>query len=508
MVVVKQEAGLVPLQVKLEPGLAPEIKQEERRQQLPQKAAQVKVEEAGWRKLPGRRPAIKRKSAPIAASSEVQWRSEGVPQVLCQQRVFDRRVERLAWMPAQQHSSAPRLAVSSHGGDVALSPPSTGGGPVIPPTTDGWALVVRGKGKGGAVLDLAFQEQGTGSCVLWTAGHDGYVRVHDAERAEPLAALSTRSFGSAPRAGFCCDHWFTCLCVPRSFITSSSTGADRQQQLVLAGCNEGWATALCSNGGGSRGAGEELGVAWRKQWHKTKVTVMARHPSSTHLVVSGSTDGTMRLWDLRAVGGGSSSLPAVGCGALKSWEVGAGVNHACWSPCGSQLLVTASDSRLLLYNEPHSGGGDASKRCEITPHPHRFYQHLTPIRGSWHPSAPLIAIGRYPAKGATSAHEQQRGIDLFTTRNPVKSEIKREQLGEAKFARAGETTRSVPACHWAGRLGTSVSGVQAGGPCFSPDGQLLAAMTGHSVIVYSVAPDTDSLPDATAAKRLSKLAQT
>jgi len=30
------------------------------------------------------------------------------------------------------------------------------------------------------------------------------------------------------------------------------------------------------------------------------------------------------------------------------------------------------------------------------PHPHRQFQHLTPIRATWHPLVDLIVVGRYP----------------------------------------------------------------------------------------------------------------
>ena len=154
-----------------------------------------------------------------------QWTGEEQSySVWHQERLFDRRCERLAWNV--DSSGQQRLAVSSHGGDVIVSSGTA-------EDWSSWDLLVRGRGKGGAVLDLGFSGAG-----LYTAGHDGYVCVHDVDMAVPKASLHTsKAFGSTPRPGFCCDHWFTCLSLATD--SSRSTGT-----AVLAGCNEGWLAAL------------------------------------------------------------------------------------------------------------------------------------------------------------------------------------------------------------------------------------------------------------------------
>jgi WD40 repeat protein len=107
------------------------------------------------------------------------------------QRFFDRRVERVVWSPRSRST----LAVGSHGGDVYL-----------------WnyenelrtSKIVDGCGKGGAINDMKFSQEGD---RLYTVGHDGHIRSHDTETAVAVHSFATKSFGSVPKPGNCCDHW-------------------------------------------------------------------------------------------------------------------------------------------------------------------------------------------------------------------------------------------------------------------------------------------------------------
>lgn len=105
--------------------------------------------------------------------------------VLTQQRLFDRRAERACWLPASGGgSSGARLAVSSHGGDVVLSAPVG-----TEDWTTEWQQLVVGKGKGGAVLDLAFTSHDT----LVTCGHDGAIRGECSGYAHRNSTILTNS---------------------------------------------------------------------------------------------------------------------------------------------------------------------------------------------------------------------------------------------------------------------------------------------------------------------------
>ena len=107
------------------------------------------------------------------------------------QRFFDRRVERVVWSPRSRST----LAVGSHGGDVYL-----------------WnyenelrtSKIVDGCGKGGAINDMKFSQEGD---RLYAVGHDGHITAHDTETAVAIHSFGTKSFGSVPKPGNCCDHW-------------------------------------------------------------------------------------------------------------------------------------------------------------------------------------------------------------------------------------------------------------------------------------------------------------
>ena len=48
------------------------------------------------------------------------------------------------------------------------------------------------------------------------------------------------------------------------------------------------------------------------------------------------------------------------------------------------------------------------------PHPHRQFQHLTPVRGTWHPLVDMIVAGRYPdPKFPGTIPDELRTIDFF-----------------------------------------------------------------------------------------------
>ena len=413
-----------------------------------------------------------------AAGIVAEWESAAV---LKQQRLFDRRAERACWLTSSCGGSAPRLAVSSHGGDVVLSASTD-----TDEWTTEWEQLVVGKGKGGAVLDLAFPAADCGSTLV-TCGHDGAIRKHDVEEGAQIASLSTADLGSTTRPGFECDHWFTCL----------SVAPDGRQ--ILGGCNQGWLT--CLDGG--------CDLSWRCRLHstgKSKLTAVARHPQLEHIIATGATDRKLRLWDLRTLGSspGATTAAATGSGGkgkalahepIVEWSFESSVNGICWSPCGGhRLLVTAQQRELHVLEQPLLRGAGGTPSCRaFAQHAHRFYQHLVNFRASWHPASDrVLCIGRYPEKGDA---DKTQGIDLYTV-------ARGRAADDSAAAAAGVVAAAGPGggagggggggggggagleCVLAGRLGTCMNGVQAGKCEWSPDGTHLASLTGHSVVVY------------------------
>lgn len=144
--------------------------------------------------------------------------------------------------------------------------------------------------------------------------------------------------------------------------------------------------------------GKEL---WNLRMHKKKVTHVALNPSCDWLLATASVDQTVKIWDLRQVRGKASFL----CSLPHKHPV----NSACFSPDGARLLTTDQKNELRVYSA-------SQWDCPVglIPHPHRHFQHLTPIKASWHPRYNLIVVGRYPDPNFKScAPYELRTIDVF-----------------------------------------------------------------------------------------------
>ena len=90
-------------------------------------------------------------------------------------------------------------------------------------------------------------------------------------------------------------------------------------------------------------------------------------PREPWLFISTSVDANVKVWDIRNVKDRKS--------ALTSLEHVKPVNSAYFSRVdGTRLLTTDQHSQLRVYRSPH---WDLDR---ILPHPHRQFQHLTPIK--------------------------------------------------------------------------------------------------------------------------------
>ena len=64
----------------------------------------------------------------------------------------------------------------------------------------------------------------------------------------------------------------------------------------------------------------------------------------------------------------------------------------------------------------------------VLPHPHRQFQHLTPIKATWHPLVDLVVAGRYPDPNFPGFIEGKKYIFFLEIRGflkelPYKSSI-------------------------------------------------------------------------------------
>lgn len=133
--------------------------------------------------------------------------------------------------------------------------------------------------------------------------------------------------------------------------------------------------------------------------HKAKVTHAEFNPRCDWLLATASVDHTVKLWDLRNIKDKKSFL--------HDMPHERAVNSAFFNPLDcSKLLTTDQYDQIRVYSS-----SDWSKPQHIIQHPHRQFQHLTPIKATWHPVYDLIVVGRYPDDRVCPG--DQRTIDIF-----------------------------------------------------------------------------------------------
>ncbi|XP_071510422.1 DNA damage-binding protein 2-like [Diadema antillarum] len=264
---------------------------------------------------------------------------------------LDRRVTAMEW-----HPSLPKtLAVGSKGGDLILWDYSKG------------SSFIPGIGKGGSVQALKFDR--SDPQWLYTSSIDGTVSRRRVNGQERRVYLDTADW----------NFWYCSLDI------------NYTDRVLVAGDNVG-KTVLMSL------EGEQL---WSHRLHKQKVTHCEFNPKCPWLLATASVDSTVKLWDIRNISGKTSYLHE-----LKHNKP---INSAYFSPDGTRLLTTDQFSDLRIYRGP-----DWSHLERTITHPHRFFQHLTPIKASWHPFQELIVVGRYPHEALQGfPHDDIRSVDIF-----------------------------------------------------------------------------------------------
>ncbi|XP_072615028.1 DNA damage-binding protein 2 isoform X4 [Vulpes vulpes] len=222
-------------------------------------------------------------------------------------------------------------------------------------------------GAGGSITGLKFNPLDTNQ--FFTSSMEGTTRLQD------FKGNTLRVFTSSGT----CNFWFCSLDV------------SARSRMVVTGDNVGHVILLNMDG-------REL---WNLRMHKKKVTHVALNPCCDWFLATASVDQTVKIWDLRQVRGKSSFL--------HSLPHSHPVNAACFSPDGAQLLTTDQKSELRVYS-----ASQWDYPPSLIPHPHRHFQHLTPIKATWHPRYNLIVVGRYPDPNFKSCTPHElRTIDVF-----------------------------------------------------------------------------------------------
>ncbi|XP_060032464.1 DNA damage-binding protein 2 isoform X2 [Erinaceus europaeus] len=222
-------------------------------------------------------------------------------------------------------------------------------------------------GAGGSITGMKFNPLNANQ--FFTSSMEGTTRLQD------FKGNTLRVFTSSTT----CNLWYCSLDV------------SAQSRVVVTGDNLGNVILLNMDG-------KEL---WNLKIHKRKVTHVALHPSCDWFLATASVDQTVKIWDLRQIKGKSSFL--------YSLPHRQGVNAASFSPDGARLLTTDQKSEIRVYS-----ASQWDSPPSLIPHPHRHFQHLTPIKASWHPRHNLIVVGRYPDPNFENCTPYElRTIDMF-----------------------------------------------------------------------------------------------
>ncbi|XP_043938636.1 DNA damage-binding protein 2 isoform X2 [Protopterus annectens] len=249
---------------------------------------------------------------------------------------FDRRVTCLEWHPT--HPST--VAVGSKGGDIILWDYE-----VLNKTH-----FIHGIGAGGSITGMKFNPFNPNQ--LYTSSISGTTTLQD------FQGNTLRHFTST-------DNWDFWYC---------SVDVSATRQLVVTGDNVGNTVLLGMDG-------NEI---WNLKLHKKKVTHVEFNPRCDWLLATASVDQTVKIWDLRHMKDKRSFLHEL--------PHNKPINSAYFSPSdGARLLTTDQHSELRIYSS-----ADWTKPEHVIAHPHRHFQHLTPIKATWHPRYDLIVVGRYP----------------------------------------------------------------------------------------------------------------
>jgi len=114
--------------------------------------------------------------------------------------------------------------------------------------------------------------------------------------------------------------------------------------------------------------------------HETDVNVIAWNRLVNYLVVSGSDDGSFKIWDLRAF---KADAPA----AHFKWHSGA-INSVCWHPNDESVLAVASaDHTISLWDMSVEADGEEQSEMDMGDSSHRRVppQMLFLHQGQSHP---------------------------------------------------------------------------------------------------------------------------
>ncbi|XP_060932770.1 DNA damage-binding protein 2 [Limanda limanda] len=271
---------------------------------------------------------------------------------------FDRRITCLEWNPVHRTT----LAVASKGGDIHLWDYK------VPEKK----TFIQGNGAGDFIGGIKFCP--TDSSRVYVASGEGNLTMQSFEGLTPTTLSTTQDCGH-DHHNVC--YWYCCVDVSVS------------RQMLVTGDNMGQLSLLGLDG-------QKI---FSNKLHKAKVTHAEFNTRCDWLLATASVDHTVKLWDLRNIKDQKSFLHDL--------PHEKAVNSASFNPFDcSKLLTTDQYDQIRVYSS-----SDWSTPQHIIQHPHRQFQHLTPIKATWHPVYDLIVAGRYPDERVCSG--DQRSVDIY-----------------------------------------------------------------------------------------------
>jgi len=234
--------------------------------------------------------------------------------------------------------------------------------------------------------------------------------------ADPVMFPGIGAGGSIGAMRFCTDdpEWLLTSCLNSTVELKNLRNANMTKVLYDTGDWNKWFVS-CDLNRSLYAAGQSTGILQifdrrsldilvEQKIHKGKITHVEFSKHHEYLLSTASVDHQVMIWDIRK-DMTSSKKPT----PLHVLPHDAGVNICSFSASNGQRLLTSDQyGQIRVYAMP----GFYLERSIL--HPHRQFQHLTPIKASWHPLQDLIVIGRWPDPDFVNfSPSEKRTIDIF-----------------------------------------------------------------------------------------------
>ena len=219
------------------------------------------------------------------------------------------------------------------------------------------------KPHGQYISGLTWKEVGSGAPpTLLTASYDGVVRSMDAETGTSSEVLVLDGHEGRRKVEI--------------------SAFDAFGELAYVASNEGDLGAVDMRA---------KGLAWKRdgliEAHHKKINTVDIERGSAHLLATSSTDATVKIWDVRKLGG-AKAKPVAELGLAR------GSQGATWAPDGSKrLLVITWNDDLQVYGNVGQAGRKGAELLGKVHHKTKTGRYTIPLRPKWLPRGDGFVCG-------------------------------------------------------------------------------------------------------------------